>query len=61
MDDDDKPAKPADHEVGMNIDALSVDELNERIGLLEAEIVRLRAAIAARGITRSAAESLFKF
>lgn len=61
MDDDDKRAKAADHEVGMNIDALSVDELNERIGLLEAEIVRLKVAIQARGTTRSEAESLFKF
>jgi len=52
---------PRVHEVGMAIDTMSVEELNERIGLLEAEIVRLRAAIDARGQTRQAAESVFKF
>jgi uncharacterized small protein (DUF1192 family) len=39
---------------------MSIEELNHRIGLLEAEIARLRQAIAAREKTRSAAESLFK-
>ncbi len=52
---------PRAHEVGMAIDTMSVEELNERIGLLEAEILRLRAAIEARGQTRQAAESVFKF
>jgi len=40
---------------------MSVEELTERIGLLDAEIVRLKAAIEARGATRKAAESAFKF
>jgi uncharacterized small protein (DUF1192 family) len=44
----------------MPIDTMSVEELTERIGLLEAEIARLRAAIVARGATRKAAESAFK-
>lgn len=61
MDDDEERAKAVNHEVGMNIDALSVDELSERIGLLEAEIARLKVAVEARGMTRTAAESLFKF
>lgn len=52
--------KPAAHEVGMLLDALSVSELEARISLLEAEIARLRAAIAARGATRAAAEAAFK-
>lgn len=62
MFDDDRPKKKlAPHEVGMPIETMSVDELRERIGLLEAEVARLREAIAAREKTRSAAESLFKF
>ena len=57
---DDAISKPKAHEVGMPIDTLSVEELNARIGQLEAEIVRLRAAIEARGATRLAADSVFK-
>lgn len=57
---DDEIKTPKGHEVGMPIDTLSVAELTERITMLEAEIVRLKAAIAARGATRNAAESVFK-
>ena len=53
--------KPKAHEVGMPIDALSVEELADRIALLEGEIARLKAAIDARGATRKAADSIFKF
>lgn len=60
FDDDDKVNKPRTHEVGMPIDAMSVDELEERIGLLEGEIVRLRQAIDARRRTKDEADSLFK-
>jgi uncharacterized small protein (DUF1192 family) len=59
-DDDDETPETLAHEVGDNIDTLSVEELNERIGQLEAEIARLKEAIAARSKTRSEAESLFK-
>lgn len=61
MDDDEVARRrPATHEVGMALDAMSVEELNHRIALLEGEIARLREAIAAREKTRSAAEMLFK-
>ena len=60
MFDDDQVKKPKGHEVGMLIDTMSVEELAERIGLLEAEIERLQAAIAARQKTRNAADALFK-
>ncbi len=60
MFDDDERRRPTTHEVGMVLDAMSVEELTHRIGLLEAEIARLRTAIAAREQTRSAAESLFR-
>ncbi|MET3924068.1 DUF1192 domain-containing protein [Devosia sp. 2618] len=53
--------KPKGHEVGMPIDTMSVEELTERVGILESEIARLKLAIEARGATRKAAESAFKF
>jgi uncharacterized small protein (DUF1192 family) len=57
---DDEVKKPKGHEVGMPIDTMSVEELGDRIGILEGEIERLKAAIAARQKTRSAADALFK-
>ena len=59
--DDDAIKKPKTHEVGMPLDAMSVEELENRIGLLTGEIDRLKAAINAREATRKAAESVFKF
>ncbi len=44
----------------MPIDTMSVEELEERIAMLNTEIARLQQAIAARQKTRSEAESLFK-
>ena len=41
MFDDDAVKKPRGHEVGMLIDTMSVEELEERIGLLKAEIGRV--------------------
>ena len=59
--DEDAIGKPKGHEVGMVLDAMSVEELEERITLLEGEIERLRAAIVARNKTRNDADALFKF
>jgi uncharacterized small protein (DUF1192 family) len=61
MFDDDLPKKPKVHDIGMALDAMSVEELTERIGLLEAEIARLRVAIEAKKKSRDAAASAFKF
>jgi len=61
MEDDQRRPKLPPHEIGMVLDALSVSELEQRIGVLEAEIARLRAAIDARGNTKRAAEAAFKF
>ena len=56
-----KPRKaPTVHEVGQSLDALSVDELNERIELLEAEIARLTVARAAKEASKAAADAFFK-
>lgn len=61
MDDDGRPNKKSEHTIGMVLDALSVDELNERITILQAEIVRLQAEVEAKSKSRQAAESVFKF
>lgn len=60
FDDEDKVKKPRGHDIGMPLDAMSVEELTDRIGLLEGEIARLRAAIEAKKKSRSAADSVFR-
>ena len=60
FDDDDEVKKPKGHEVGMILDAMSVEELTDRIALLEGEIVRLRAAIDSKRQSKSAADAFFK-
>ncbi len=59
-DDDDKPKKKITHEIGQDLSLLSVFELNERIELLKAEIVRLETARSAKDSAKSAADSFFK-
>lgn len=44
-----------------DLDLYSVEELNERIAALEAEIERARAAIAGKQAKKSAADALFNF
>jgi len=58
---DDEPVrrKPI-HEIGQDLSLLSVGELGERIDALKAEIARLKADMAGKGSTRTAAEALFK-
>jgi len=60
MDDEEAPRKSATHELGIPLDALSVEELNDRIGMLETEIARLREAITNKTAHRSAADAFFK-
>lgn len=57
---DDTPIRKPVHEVGMMLDALSVDELEERIALLNVEIERLKAAITHKKASRNAADSVFR-
>jgi uncharacterized small protein (DUF1192 family) len=59
LDDEDAPKKKT-HEVGMPIDTMSVDELDERIGMLEGEIERLRQAISERKKKKDEANSVFR-
>lgn len=58
---DDEPVKkPRKHEIGQDLSLLSVGELEERIGLLRAEIGRLEAELKTKDSTKSAAEALFR-
>ena len=52
--------KPTHHEIGQGLDALSLDELNERIGLLQEEIARLEQARRAKEASKNAADAFFK-
>ena len=60
MDDDEDVKKVRAHDVGMVLDSLSIEELEERIGVLEAEIERLQAAIEKKKASKDAADSVFK-
>ena len=58
--DDDKPRKKVTHEIGQDLSLLSVEELTERIALLNSEIERLQAATAKKRASKDAADSFFK-
>ncbi|MEA1014794.1 DUF1192 domain-containing protein [Sphingosinicella sp. LY1275] len=56
----DKPGDPLTLLAKQDLDPFSVDELNARIALLEAEIARTRAKIEAAVNHRASAEAIFK-
>jgi uncharacterized small protein (DUF1192 family) len=60
IEDDDRPRKKISHEIGQDLSLLSVEELAERIALLQAEIERLEAASAKKRASKDAASSFFK-
>lgn len=61
FDEEDAQAKKAQEIViGADLSSISVDELKERITLLEEEIVRIRTEITAKQSSRDAAESVFR-
>lgn len=57
---DDKPKRKLAHELGQDLSLLSVGDLDERVELLRAEIMRLEADMVAKRAFKSAADSLFK-
>jgi uncharacterized small protein (DUF1192 family) len=58
---DDLPRKkPMTHEIGQDLSSLSVDELDERIALLESEIMRLNGERTKKTKAKNAAADLFK-
>jgi uncharacterized small protein (DUF1192 family) len=58
--DDDKPRKKATHEIGQDLSLLSVEELTERIALLNSEIERLQEAVTKKRASKEAASNFFK-
>ena len=60
MDLDDLPKKPAAVTLGENLDLMAVAELEHRIQALESEIARVKAAIASKQASKTAADAFFK-
>ncbi len=59
-DDDNKPRKKVSHDIGQDLSLLSVEELTERIALMNAEIERLQQAAAKKRASKDAANNFFK-
>ena len=60
IDDADTPKKKISHEIGQDLTLLSVEELAERIALLQSEIQRLQSSMQLKRATRDAADRFFK-
>ena len=60
LEEDDRPKKKVAHEIGQDLALLSVEELSDRISLLNDEVARLRAALEKKRVSRSAADQFFK-
>lgn len=60
FDDETQPRKKRQHEIGQDLTPLSLDDIEDRIAQLEAEILRLREAQAKKRATQAAADALFK-
>ncbi len=60
IEDDDRPKKKISHEIGQDLSLLSVEELTERIALMNSEIERLQAAMTWKRASKDAASSFFK-
>ena len=58
--DEEAPKKRSSHEIGCDLSSLSVEELQQRILLLQGEIARLEAEKERKAAGRKAADSLFK-
>lgn len=54
------PRKKTVHEVGQDLSSLSIAEIDERMALLQAEIIRLDEAKARKLRTQAAADALFR-
>jgi uncharacterized small protein (DUF1192 family) len=58
--DDELPKRKKAHEIGEDLAALSLDELQARIDLLQAEVRRIEDAIKAKRASAAAADTFFK-
>jgi uncharacterized small protein (DUF1192 family) len=59
MPEDDKPIRKTAHEIGQDLYTLSIEDFDERIAVLKAEIVRLEEARQQKSAQRAAADSIF--
>jgi uncharacterized small protein (DUF1192 family) len=58
---DDEPVRaPVSHQIGQDLSALSLHELDERFEALKEEVVRLEQAKARKEASMSAASAFFK-
>jgi len=60
LEEDDRPKRKPVHEIGQDLALLSVEELTDRISLLNDEVARLRAALERKRASRTAADHFFK-
>jgi uncharacterized small protein (DUF1192 family) len=60
FEDEERPRKKVTHEIGQDLSLLSVEELSERIALLNSEVERLREAAASKRASKDAANNFFK-
>jgi len=58
--DEELPKKKKAHEIGEDLGALSLEELDARIGLLRGEIARIEDAVKSKRASAAAADSFFK-
>lgn len=59
-DDDDRPRPRPSHTIGQDLSLLSVEEIDERISLLEDEITRLKTDRTKKQASKSAADAFFR-
>jgi uncharacterized small protein (DUF1192 family) len=57
---EERPSRLVRHEIGQDLSTLSIDEIGERIDLLNAEIARLESARGAKNSSMKAADAFFK-
>lgn len=60
FDDDDRPQKKLQHDIGQDLSLLSLEELSERVGLLKTEIARLESAMMSKQASRQSADLFFR-
>jgi uncharacterized small protein (DUF1192 family) len=60
FDEDDRPKRKVTHEIGQDLTSLSVEELCDRMALLEDEIGRIQDALNKKRASRSTADRFFK-
>ena len=60
FEEDDRSKRKPVHEIGQDLSLLSVEEISNRIALLNDEVARLQAALEKKRASRSAADQFFK-